>query len=117
MKENSGGQLRGNKKVIRAWTMYDWANSVYQLSITSAILPAYYGAVAKGDEHGIIQFFGFDIVNTTLYAWAVSASFLFVALISPLLASIADYTGRRKLFMQIFTWIGSLSCASLFFFP
>ena len=116
MKENSGGQLRGNKKVIRAWTMYDWANSVYQLSITSAILPAYYGAVAKGDEHGIIQFFGFDIVNTTLYAWAVSASFLFVALISPLLASIADYTGRRKLFMQIFTWIGSLSCASLFFF-
>ncbi|MEX1190098.1 MAG: MFS transporter [Bacteroidia bacterium] len=108
--------LKGNKTVIRAWTMYDWSNSVYQLSITSAILPAYYGAVAKGDANSMVSFFGFQIVNTTLYAWAVSASFLIVALFSPLLASIADYTGRRKLFMQIFTWLGALSCASLYFF-
>jgi len=108
--------LRGNKKVIRAWTIYDWANSVYQLSITSAILPAYYGAVAKGDDQGLVTFFGFSIVNTTLYAWTVSASFLLVAIFSPLLASTADYTGRRKLFMQIFTWMGCLGCAGLFFF-
>jgi UMF1 family MFS transporter len=108
--------LRGNKKVIRAWTIYDWANSVYQLSITSAILPAYYGAVAKGDDQGLVSFFGVSIVNTTLYAWTVSASFLMVAIFSPLLASTADYTGRRKLFMQIFTWMGSLGCAGLFFF-
>ena len=108
--------LKGNKKVIRAWTMYDWSNSVYQLSITSAILPAYYGAVAKGDANSMVSFFGFEIVNTTLYAWAVSASFLIVALFSPLLASVADYTGRRKLFMQIFTWMGALGCASLYFF-
>ena len=109
-------ELRGDKKVIRAWTIFDWANSVYQLSITSAILPAYFGAVAKGDENGMVDFFGFQVVNTSLYAWAVSASFLFVALFSPLLASIADYTGRRKFFMQLFTWIGGLSCAALFFF-
>lgn len=108
--------MKGNKKIIRAWTMFDWSNSVYQLSITSAILPAYYGAVAKGDENGMVSFFGLEIVNTTLYAWAVSASFLIVALFSPLLASIADYTGRRKLFMQAFTWLGALGCASLFFF-
>lgn len=108
--------IRGDKKVIRAWTVFDWANSVYQLSITSAILPAYYGFVAKGDEHGIVSFFGFQVVNTSLYAWAVSASFLFVALFSPILASIADYTGRRKFFMKLFTWIGGLACAGLFFF-
>jgi UMF1 family MFS transporter len=116
MAELATASLRGNKKVIRAWTVYDWANSVYQLSITSAILPAYYGAVAKGDENGYIHFFGFQIINTTLYAWAVSASFLIVALFSPLLASIADYTGRRKLFMQIFTYMGAIGCASLYFF-
>ncbi|MEZ5172771.1 MAG: MFS transporter, partial [Bacteroidia bacterium] len=86
----SAETLRGNKKVIRAWTIYDWANSVYQLSITSAILPAYYSAVAKGDESGLVDFCGFSIVNTTLYAWTVSASFLVVALFSPLLASTAD---------------------------
>lgn len=109
-------ELRGNPKVIRAWTIFDWANSVYQLSITSAILPAYYGFVAKGDEHGMVSFFGFQVVNTSLYAWAVSASFLIAALFSPILASIADYTGRRKFFMKLFTWIGGLSCAGLYFF-
>jgi len=109
-------RLKGNKKIIRAWTVYDWANSVYQLSITSAILPAYYAAVATGDAESKVDFFGFSIVNTTLYAWTVSFSFLVVALLSPLLSSIADYTGRRKLFMQIFTYIGSIGCASLYFF-
>lgn len=108
--------LKGNKKIIRAWTIYDWANSVYQLSITSAILPAYYIAVAAGDAEGKVQFFGHSVVNTTLYAWTVSFSFLIVALLSPILSSIADYTGRRKLFMQIFTYIGALGCASLYFF-
>ena len=49
--------LRGNTQVIRAWTVFDWANSVYQLSITSAILPAYYAAVAQGDAHGMVHFF------------------------------------------------------------
>jgi UMF1 family MFS transporter len=109
-------KLLGNKKIIRAWTLFDWSNSVYQLSITSAILPAYFIAVAKGDSNGLITFFGYEVINTSLYAWAVSASFLFVALFSPLLSSIADYTGRRKLFMQLFTWIGALSCSMLFFF-
>jgi UMF1 family MFS transporter len=109
-------RLKGNKKIIRAWTVYDWANSVYQLSITSAILPAYYAAVATGDAESKVDFFGFSIVNTTLYAWTVSFSFLVVALLSPLLSSIADYTGRRKLFMQIFTYIGAIGCASLYFF-
>ena len=108
--------LKGNKKIIRAWTIYDWANSVYQLSITSAILPAYYIAVAAGDAEGKVQFFGYSVVNTTLYAWTVSFSFLIVALLSPMLSSIADYTGRRKLFMQIFTYIGAFGCASLYFF-
>lgn len=109
-------ELRGNPRIIRAWTIYDWANSVYQLSITSAILPAYYSAVAAGDAQGMVDFFGFQVVNTSLYAWAVSASFLAVALMSPLLSSIADYTGRRKAFMQFFTWLGALSCMALYFF-
>jgi len=108
--------IRGNKKIIRAWTLFDWANSVYQLSITSAILPAYYSNVAKGDADGMVSFFGIRFVNTTLYAWAVSASFLIVALFSPILSSIADYTGRRRFFMSLFTWIGSLSCCTLYFF-
>lgn len=108
--------LIGNKKAINSWLIYDWANSVYQLSITSAILPAYYSAVAKGNADGMVSFFGWSVLNTSLYAWAVSASFLLVALMSPLLSALADITGRRLLFMKIFTWIGAIACITLFFF-
>lgn len=108
--------LRGNKRIIRAWTFFDWANSAFQLSITSAILPAYFATVTKGGGSGIVSFFGYQVINTSLYAWTVSASFLLVACLSPLLSSVADYTGRRKLFMQLFTVLGVSGCMLLYFF-
>ena len=33
---------QNNPREIRGWTLYDWANSVYQLTIASAIFPIYY---------------------------------------------------------------------------
>ena len=108
--------MKGDKKIIRGWVMYDWANSVYQLTIASAIFPIYYNQVTRHGNSDLVSFFGYDVRNTVLYSWAIAAAYLLVALFSPLFSSIADYTGRRKLFMQIFTWIGSLSCGMLFFF-
>lgn len=107
--------IQGDKKVIRAWVMYDWANSVYQLTITTAIFPIYYIAITQG-ENSIVSFFGKKIINTVLYSWTIASAFLLIAILSPLLSSIADYTGRRKTFMKVFTWIGALGCAGLFFF-
>lgn len=92
--------------------MYDWANSVYSLTITTAVFPGYYLAVAKDK----VNFFGFELLSSALYSWSLSCSFLIAALLSPFLTSIADYTGRKKLFMQIFCYLGSFSCAYLFFF-
>ncbi|MFA6950505.1 MAG: MFS transporter [Lentimicrobiaceae bacterium] len=119
MKRNLRNNIirKGNKKVINGWVMYDWANSVYQLTIASAIFPIYYNQVTKhGADDFIVNFFGYDIINTVLYSWAIAAAYLVVALITPMLSSLADYTGRRKTFMQVFTWIGALSCGTLFFF-
>lgn len=107
---------KGDKKVIRGWVMYDWANSVYQLTIASAIFPIYYNQVTRSENSDLISFFGLEVRNTVLYSWAIAAAYLVVAICSPLFSSIADYTGRRKLFMRIFTWIGALSCGALFFF-
>ncbi len=106
---------KGDKKIIRAWVLYDWANSVYQLTISSTIFPIYYYAVTKSSG-STVDFFGFKIVNSVLYSWAIAASYLMVAIFSPLFSSIADYTGLRKRFMTIFTYIGSVSCGLLFFF-
>ena len=106
-----------NKKVVNAWCMYDWANSVYSLTITSAIFPTYYNAVTQTAGRGdLVNFFGFEIINSVLYSYALSFSFLVVAVILPLLSGIADYSGRKKLFMKIFAYIGAVSCINLFFF-
>jgi len=107
---------KGDKKTILGWIMYDWANSVYQLTIASAIFPTYYNAMTSKNADFTVDFFGAKVVNSVLYSWAIAASYLVIALMSPLLSSMADYTGRRKGFMRTFTLIGAISCGALFFF-
>jgi MFS transporter, UMF1 family len=103
---------KNNKKVINAWCMYDWANSVYSLTITTAIFPGYYQAITQEK----VTFLGFEFVNTALYSFSLSFAFIAAAFLSPMLTSIADYTGKKKRFMQLFCYLGSLACALLFFF-
>lgn len=109
--------MLNDKKTIHAWCLYDWANSVYSLTITSAIFPIYYQKVAVNASGGDrIDFFGTEIVNSVLYSYALSASFLMVALVLPILSGIADYAGKKKFFLRLFMFIGSFSCIGLFFF-
>jgi UMF1 family MFS transporter len=106
-----------NKKVQRAWVMYDWANSVYSLVITSTIFPVYYNSVTKGvDGSDTVSFFGWEVINTVLYSYSISFSFLVIALLAPLLSGIADASGNKLNFMKFFVYLGSLSCISMFFF-
>ncbi|MCX6249753.1 MAG: MFS transporter [Bacteroidetes bacterium] len=107
---------KGDKRVVRGWVMYDWANSVYQLTISSTIFPIYYNTVTRNADGFHVSFFGLHIINTVLYSWAIAISYLIVAIGSPLFSSMADYTGRRKAFMMAFTWIGAAGCGMLFFF-
>ena len=107
------------KKVINAWAMYDWANSAYNLVITSTIFPGYWEEIT-GDGNELtpdtVNFLGRDFNNTSLYNYALSIAFLIVAITSPLLSSIADTRGNKKSFMAFFLTLGSISCCSLFFF-
>jgi len=109
--------IKDNKKIINAWAFYDWANSAFPLVITAAIFPAFYENVTKSpDGSSIVGFFGGQIENTVLYSYAFSFSFLVIAFLSPFLSGIADYTGKKRSFMKFFVLLGTLSCASLFFF-
>ncbi len=108
--------IRGNKKIVFAWTFYDWANSVYPLIITSAIFPIFYESATQQDLGGHIFAFGRDFLNTEFYSYVISLSFLVVSFSAPLLSGVADYAGKKKFFMQIFCYLGALSCCSLYFF-
>jgi UMF1 family MFS transporter len=108
------------KKVINGWAMYDWANSVYNLVITSTIFPAYYEAVTgDGNDATLIdkvKIGNYEFSNTALYNYILGIAFVIVAILSPILSSVADYRGNKKQFLRFFCTLGSLSCASLYFF-
>lgn len=108
--------LQTTKKIQNRWAFYDWANSVYSLVISTAIFPIYYTQVTVRSKEGTTAFLGFDWDPDALYSFALSASFLIVAILSPMLSGIADYTGRKKRFLIFFCLLGSLSCMSLYFY-
>ena len=109
-----------SKKVVNGWAMYDWANSAYNLVITSTIFPAYFEAITgdgiEATTQDKVTLFGREFVNTSLYNYALALAFLIVAIISPLLSSIADYKGNKKNFMNFFLTMGSIACVTLFLF-
>jgi UMF1 family MFS transporter len=112
-------QHKNDKKIIRSWAYFDWANSAYNLVITSTIFPAYYTIItADKDDSTIdyVMFFGHKFVNSALYTYAMAFAFLVIAFLSPILSAIADTRGNKKIFMQMFTYMGSLACCGLFFF-
>jgi UMF1 family MFS transporter len=74
--------------------------------------PIFYEAVVPKS----VDFFNFNFINTELYSYIISLSFILVAFLSPVLSGIADYTGNKEKFMKFFCYLGSLSCISLFFF-
>jgi UMF1 family MFS transporter len=108
---------KDNKRITTGWTFYDWANSVYPLVITSSIFPIYWGSITKEiNPTDVVDFLGFQVPGSSLLTYAISAAFLIIALVSPFLTSLADYSGRKKLFLQIFCYIGAASCAGLAYF-
>ena len=75
---------QSTKRVQRAWAMYDWANSAYNLVITSTIFPAYYVAVTSVKQDGVVvndkvNFFGNTFSNTALFDYALAAAYLVIA--------------------------------------
>jgi len=90
--------------------MYDWANSAYSIIITTALFPLFYKQVAT--NAGIA-----NSDSTAYLGYAVAAATFIVALIGPVLGSLADYQGLKKKFFYLFFAIGSLSTATLAFVP
>lgn len=111
-----------DKRIIKGWIFYDWANSVYPLIISSAIFPIMFEKMTSVKDvegktvYDTVSFFGLEFKNTAFYAYLVSISYLIVAIVTPLLSGIADYSGKKKNFLQFFCFLGAFSSSLLFFF-
>ena len=105
------------KKVINGWAMYDWANSVYNLVITTTFFPIYF--LASTQDHfksTNIPFLGHTFDNGALYSFSLAAAYLIISIFYPILTSIADNRGNKKNFMRFFCYMGATGCSLLFFF-
>lgn len=106
-----GGKiLKKFTKAESGWMMYDWGNSAYSIIITTAVFPIFYKSVASGA--GIA-----DADSTAYLGYAIAIATFIIALIGPILGSLADYAGLKKKVFFIFFALGSLSTGSLAFIP
>ncbi|NMH86057.1 MFS transporter [Flavivirga algicola] len=106
---------KGSKKLLNAWAFYDWANSVYTLTITSSIFPIFYSALFLSEIKNVSAF-GLEFKSTALITFVTAFTFLVVAFISPILSGIADYIGNKKNFLKFFCYVGSIGCIGLYWF-
>lgn len=124
--------IKNNPKIMKAWAVYDWANSVYSLVITSTIFPIYYttlttaykkeiviegtGIVREEVVPHMINILGTAYEPAALFSFSLTLSFLIVVIISPILSSLADTIGNKKSFLQFFCYLGATSCMGLAMF-
>src|SRR5690606_3718729 len=107
---------KGSKKLLNAWAFYDWANSVYTLTIASSIFPIFYSALFADQALKVVSAFGWEFKSTALITFVTAFTFLVVSITSPILSGIADYVGNKKNFMKFFCYVGGLGCIGLYWF-
>lgn len=85
--------VKYNKRTVRSWVLYDFANSIFPAVVTTVVFPFFYRGTIVGGEEGLGELW---------WSWAVAASALIVACTSPLLGAIADRSGARKRFLAFY---------------
>jgi UMF1 family MFS transporter len=91
---------------IRAWTMYDWANSAFATTMMAAVLPVYYATLGSAGDSPAMM--------TSRWGFTTSLAALIAAIISPILGAIADFRGSKKKFLAFFMVLGVIATALLF---
>jgi UMF1 family MFS transporter len=95
------------RRDLRAWAMYDWANSAFQTTIIAAIFPIYFQKVAAAGLPAPVA--------TSRFAWATTWSILIVAVVAPVLGAVADYAPVKKKLLGVFLAVGAATTAAMYF--
>jgi UMF1 family MFS transporter len=88
-----GEPVASERRTIWSWAFYDFANSPYTTLVVTFIYAVYFTEVIASDT----------ITGTALWSRGMTATYLVVALLSPILGAVADRGGYRKLFLLVAT--------------
>ncbi len=94
-----------NKKAIIAWCLYDWALSSYPVVIITFVFASYFTSKIATNS----------ILGTEQWANAIAIAGILIAVISPILGSVTDYSGKRKYWLGLCTLFVVVSAALLWF--
>jgi UMF1 family MFS transporter len=94
------------RPALRAWALYDWANSAFMTTIIAAVFPVYFNKVAAADLAADEKL--------TLFSGATTAALVIIAAISPFLGALADFAGIKKRMLGFFLALGVLATSGLF---
>lgn len=108
---DSGGHRRLaalglHRRELRAWALYDWANSAFATTIMAAVFPIFYVNVAAADLPANVA--------TARFAFTTAGALALVALLTPVLGAVADYLGAKKRLLGSFLALGVLATATMF---
>ncbi|MGB4870382.1 MAG: MFS transporter [Candidatus Promineifilaceae bacterium] len=103
-----------DRREIRGWMMYDWANSAFSTTVVTALLGPYILALAASST-APLSVFGVRIEPAAIFPFASSMSVLLQVLFLPFLGTIADFTNLKKRLMLTFAYIGAVATVFLFF--
>lgn len=94
-----------DRRAVFAWCFFDWANSAFPAVITTFVFATYFTQAVASDP----------ISGTTQWGHAIAVAGFIIAVISPVLGSVADLTGRRKIWLAVFAALNVLAVAALWF--
>jgi len=103
---STAGRDPGHARSIRAWCLYDWANSAFATTVMAAMYPPFFRIVAEAAGMAPAK-------ATAAWGYTVALALVVVALAAPVLGAVADHTGRRKAFLAAFTAMGVLATAAM----
>jgi len=96
-----------NKKLVRSWAFYDWANSAFATTIMAAVMPIFYVDYAGANLEGSTA--------TSYLGYSHSIAALIVAVLAPILGAISDYSASKKQFLRFFAYMGMIASVLLAF--
>ncbi|GAA2497173.1 MFS transporter [Streptomyces thermolineatus] len=101
----------------RGWYFYDWAHSVFSTSVVTVFLGPYLTSVAEAaaDADGYVHPLGIAVRAGAYFPYAVSMSVLLSVLVMPVVAAVADRSGRKKPLMGAFAYLGAAATTGMFF--
>ena len=108
--------LQNDKREVRGWMLYDWANSAFSTTVAGVFLGPYLTGLVKSavGENGVFFVLGLPIGEKSFFAYCIGLSVFLQVFLLPLLGAIADYSNWKRRMMLFFAVVGAVATTGLF---